>query len=183
MPVGIGKETGPRSKRCLHKASGSKEAESLCLHPFTGQWITSLPAGWRGASSCHSAGASVIQLRSPHSASQNQETDGGMGLRLKSHTPPGSVLCTEKQRQSGEFPNQVYFEESSLQFQKACVPDHWFSGFPEQGVGDEQGEGGSTYLRSPLLTLGARGRAGCAQGSAAPASGVCMTWLVVQMSF
>ena len=50
------------------------------------------------------------------------------------------MLCTEKQRQSGEFPTQVYFEESSLQFQKACVPDHWFSGFPEQGFGDERGK-------------------------------------------
>ena len=54
--------------------------------------------------------------------------------------------------QSGEVPNQVYFAESSLQFQKACVLGHWFSGFPEQGFGGEQSKDGPAGLGSPPPT-------------------------------
>lgn len=130
-----------------------------------GQRVPSPPPGWGRARSHHSAGASAPQLGSPHRASQNQETDGQTGCRLQTHTPPGRASWAEKPRQSGEFPNRVYFAESSLQFQVTCVPGHWFSGSPEQVCGGEQSRLGPACLLSTSPTWGARGEAGCTRAS------------------
>ena len=100
------------------------------------------PAGARGLAECVQLAFHCCLQEQLSSTAQVFTAD----LRAQTTDSHPSRTCPEKQHQTVKCPNWVYLVESSLKFQKACVPDQGFSGFPEQGLGGEQSKGAPACL-------------------------------------